>query len=345
MHTTHWLLPIMLFRHTLLYLPAQILGPLFQFLSIVAWTHFTDQNTIGIITLITATHELVQTAFMAWWSQYVLRFIASHQRLDDQSRIRRTETFIIFASILAQMLVGQLLLSILIAPQASWMLTLATLSYIATRSANLYFSERARARGQIGLYTIEQTFGPVVGLGLGLLLLTCIGNAPEWPLIGYAIAQILAIICMFLMSDFGRDFGRPDQAILRQAVRYGLSLVGSNFTTWITLNGSRLVVELMLGLAAAGLYGVGFGLGQRAGAVSAMLATTAAFPLAIKRLEIQDETGALKQLSDNRALLFAILLPTCAELAALRYDVALTLIGSDFRDATSAIVPFSVTLS
>jgi O-antigen/teichoic acid export membrane protein len=221
---------------------------------------------------------------------------------------------------------------------------LATAGYIATRSANIFFSERARAREQIFLYTIQQISGPVIGLGLGLIMLNAFGPDPLWPLTGFCIAQMIAVIGALVMSDFGRDFGRPDKRMLRDALNYGLPLVGSNFATWITLNSARFIVERLLGVAAAGLFAVGFGLGQRAGAVSAMLVTAAAFPLAVKRLEQEDEAGALRQLSSNAALLFAVLLPTCAGLAALRYDVVTTLVGLPFRDAAYTILPISVSL-
>jgi O-antigen/teichoic acid export membrane protein len=123
-----------------------------------------------------------------------------------------------------------------------------------------------------------------------------------------------------------------------------LPLVGSNACAWATLNASRFVVQFIMGVAAAGLYGVGLGLGQRAGGVSAMLVTAAAFPLVVKRLEEKDEHAMLLQLADNGALLFAVLLPTCAGLTVLRQDVAITLIGPAFRDAAIALVPLSAAM-
>ena len=70
----------MLLRHTLLYLPAQFVGPLFQLVAMIVWTHVVDEHTLGIITLVTATHELLQIGFLAWWSQYALRFFGRYQQ-------------------------------------------------------------------------------------------------------------------------------------------------------------------------------------------------------------------------------------------------------------------------
>ena len=58
----------MLLRNTLLYLPAQVVGPLFQLISVVVWTHIVGESPLGIVTLVTATHELLQTVFLYWWS-------------------------------------------------------------------------------------------------------------------------------------------------------------------------------------------------------------------------------------------------------------------------------------
>ena len=69
----------MLLKHTLLYLPAQFVGPLFQLLAMIVWTHVVDEHTLGAITLITATHELLQIGFLAWWSQYALRFFGRYR--------------------------------------------------------------------------------------------------------------------------------------------------------------------------------------------------------------------------------------------------------------------------
>ena len=76
----------MLLRHTLLYLPAQFVGPLFQLVAMIVWTHVVDEHTLGIITLVTATHELLLIGFLAWWSQYALRYFGRYQDGSEASR-------------------------------------------------------------------------------------------------------------------------------------------------------------------------------------------------------------------------------------------------------------------
>ena len=92
----------MLLRHTLLYLPAQFVGPLFQLVAMIVWTHVVDEHTLGIITLVTATHELLQIGFLAWWSQYALRFFGRYQHGNDAPRFYRTENAVLLLSVILQ---------------------------------------------------------------------------------------------------------------------------------------------------------------------------------------------------------------------------------------------------
>lgn len=332
----------MLLRHTLLYMPAQIVGPLFQLIAMIVWTHVVSDHTLGIITLVTATHELLQIGFLAWWSQYALRFFGRFQSSDEAQRFYRTENAILLVSILGQSLAVIGILIAVIAPDATPLLLAATVAYVITRSFNLYIGERARVRQQIGIYSIQQMVGPSLGFILGLIAIEWIGQAPEWPLIGYAIAQFLAVLAVLPRIGYGRRLWPVDRAIVRHALHYGIPLVIGGGLGWIGLNASRFIVNDMLGVAAAGLFAVGYGLGQRAATVAAMLVTAAAFPIAVKRMEDSGSAAAMRQLSDNSALLIAILAPSVVGIFMLRSEIVRLLIAAPFQQVTLAVLPLAV---
>jgi O-antigen/teichoic acid export membrane protein len=98
----------------------------------------------------------------------------------------------------------------------------------------------------------------------------------------------------------------------------------------------------MLGIAAAGLFAVGYGLGQRAAAVAAMLVTAAAFPLAVKSMEQEGSKVAMRLLSDNSALLIAILAPSVVGIFMLRAEIVHLLIAAPFQQVTLAVLPLSI---
>jgi O-antigen/teichoic acid export membrane protein len=331
----------MLLRHTLLYLPAQIVGPLFQLIAMIVWTHVVDEHTLGVITLVTATHELLQIAFLTWWSQYALRYFGRYQDPGEVSGFYRTENAVLLVSVLLQSVIAIVVLLFVIAPDASSGLLIATVGYVITRTLNLYIGERARVHHHIWIYSIQQIVGPSAGFVVGLVLIKLVGQSAEWPLDGYAVAQFAAAIIVLPKIGYGRSFWPFDRAIVNQALHYGIPIVIGGALGWVGLNASRFIVNDMLGVAAAGLFAVGYGLGQRAAAVAAMLVTAAAFPLAVKSMEQSGSKVAMRQLADNSALLIAILAPSITGIYMLRAEIVHLLIASSFQQVTLAVLPLS----
>lgn len=332
----------MLLRHTLLYLPAQIVGPLFQLIAMIVWTHVVDDHTLGVITLVTATHELLLIVFLTWWSQYALRFFGRYQDEVEALRFYRTENAVLLVSVVLQSIIMVAILLLVIAPDANTGLLVATTGYVITRTLNLYIGERARVRHQIWIYSIQQIVGPSVGFIIGLLLIMLIGQSAEWPLAGYAFAQLAAALIVLPKIGYGRRLWPLDRAIVNHALNYGIPIVIGSGLGWIGLNASRFIVNDMLGVAAAGLFAVGYGLGQRAAAVAAMLVTAAAFPLAVKSMEQNGSKVAMRQLADNSALLIAILAPSITGIFVLREEIVHLLIAVPFQQVTLAVLPLSM---
>lgn len=333
----------MLLKQTLLYLPAQVVGPLFQLIAMVVWTHIVDEKTVGVITLITATHELLQIGFISWWSQYALRFFGRF--LDgDESRqsFYRTENAVLLGSVLGQSTIVVAILLLLIAPDASPALLIAVVAYVVSRSLNLYIGERARVQHQIGVYSVQQIVGPAVGFVLGVALIRILGHEPEWPLAGYAVAQFVAVAAVLPKIGHGYRLWPVDRKIVRHSLQYGIPLIIGGALGWVGLNASRFIVDEMQGVAAAGLFAVGYGLGQRAAAVAAMLVTAAAYPIAVRQMEEGGSTAAMRQLADNSALLVAILAPSVVGIYMLRTEFVQLLIAKPFQQVTLAILPLSV---
>jgi O-antigen/teichoic acid export membrane protein len=331
----------MLLRHTLLYLPAQIVGPLFQLIAMIVWTHVVDEHTLGVITLITATHELLQIAFLTWWSQYALRYFGRYQDQSEVSRFHRTENTVLLASVVLQSIIAIAVLLFAIAPDANPGLLIATVGYVITRTLNLYIGERARVHHHVWIYSIQQIVGPSAGFIVGLVLIKLIGQSAEWPLAGYALAQFAAAAIVLPKIGYGCSFLPFDREIVNRALHYGIPIVIGGALGWVGLNASRFIVNDMSGVAAAGLFAVGYGLGQRAAAVAAMLVTVAAFPLAVKSMEQGGSKVAMRQLADNGALLIAILAPSIIGIYMLRAEIVHLLIAVSFQQVTLAVLPLS----
>lgn len=176
---------------------------------------------------------------------------------------------------------------------------------------------------------------------LGLVLIKLFGQSAEWPLTGYAAAQLVAVLIVLPKIGHGHSFWPIDREIVKHALRYGIPLIVGGALGWVGLNASRFIINDMAGVAAAGLFAVGYGLGQRAAAVAAMLVTAAAFPLAVKSMELAGSRAAMRQLADNSALLVAVLAPSLAGIFMLRAEIVHLLIALPFQQVTLAILPLA----
>ena len=216
-----------------------------------------------------------------------------------------------------------------------------TATFMVTRSTTAHLIERARARGQILVYTIGQSVGPVLGFGLAWLIVSQISATPEGALAGLALAQAGGLAWLWRAMGLGISVAVPERAILLRALAYGVPLIGAGAIGWISLNGIRVVVEHYRGVEAVGLISVGWGLGQRLASVVAMLVTAAAFPLAVKRFQSGARAEALEQLSDSGALLLALLAPSSVGILMLTPEAVDLMIAEPFRAVTMSVLPLA----
>lgn len=331
----------MLLRQTILYLPAQLLGPLFLFLAAVIWTHVMPPGPYGVLMFIMAFQELAFYFGLSWWSLTVLRYRDAFDAGAHRARFERTETTILYLSILVQTAFVLVLLPLLSEKPNAPLLGMAA-AFVVTRSLLQHFSERARAGGDVLCYTVAQIVGPVAGLGLGLVLTTIVGATPAMALAGYALAQGLLLPWVWVRSGAGFRLGRPGPDVIAAVMTYGLPLFFSGLVTWVSINGIRVVVEQTRGIVELGLISVGWGLGQRLSSTAAMLVTAAAFPLAVQSFNAGDKQRAVDQISLNGSLLAAILLPVSMGAFLINERLVRWLVAEPYWAFTFAVLPMAI---
>lgn len=330
----------MLLKQTLLYLPAQTVGPAFQFMAVIVWTYWLTPEAYGIVALLLAAQDLVFLLCLSWWSHFAIRYGVAFQGTDRAASYQTTENWVLLASCVVQLAAVIVVLVVLGTPITP-VFVLVTFAFIASRSVLSHLGERARGLGHIGAYTLVQTLAPILGFGLGLGAI-----AQGWPpvdsvLAGFAVVQVGLILFLFGQLDLAAP-PRRDPEILRSAGLYGVPLLASGGAGWLSAQAIRLVVNHFQGAAAVGLVSAGWGIGQRVISVAAMLTTAASFPLAVRRLVGGSREAARAQVSVNGALLFAILLPATAGMIAVAAPAIELLVGPAFREVTAAILPIAV---
>ena len=330
----------MLIRQTLLYLPAQLLGPLFQFIAAVVWTHWLAPDAYGVLTFIIASQELAVAVCLSWWSHYTMRYLGTFADDAARRKYQQSENAVLLGAALLQSGIAFGILLALGQPVTPMMMAV-TVVFMVTRSTTAHLIERARARGRIAVYTVGQSIGPVIGFGLAWLMVSKISATPEGALAGFALAQAGGLVWLWRAMGLGLALAVPERAILKRAMMYGLPLIGAGVVGWISLNGIRVIVEHFRGVEAVGLISVGWGLGQRLASVVAMLVTAAAFPLAVQRFQSGARDDGLKQLSDSGALLLALLAPSSAGILMLTPEAVDLMIAEPFRAVTMAVLPLA----
>lgn len=329
----------MLIRQTILYLPAQFLSPVAQFLSMMVWTWWLPPAEMSTFVLVTATQELAYMVSRSWFSFYTLRFLPA----DEAGRRRHldSETTLLALMTLPELAAAGLSMRFFGPEHDAGLVFLIIAAYYVTRGLGNHFSERARAQEHILAYTLFQTAGPVGGLVVGIAAVEALGASAGGLLVVYAAMQAVGMLIALPMIGFGRRFGRIDMALLKGAVANGGPMLAINGIGWFGENGIRYVVEHVGGATAFGLMAVGWGTGRRAASVASQLVTAAAFPIAARLINAGDRAAALDQLKTNAALLTAVLLPSVAGLwltADILVDIA---VAEAYRPVTHAILGLS----
>lgn len=331
----------MLIRQTLSYLPAQLFGPLIQFATAIILTHLLDASEYGLTMLIFANQELIYVACLAWWPIYMLRYAGSMTSEADRQRFADTERGAVLVTALLQLVATGLSIAI-VAPHASVSLMAGAFVFTLSRSYLNFLGERARNLEAVPAYTIVQVGAPLAGLVLTIGLAKEVNLHPNLVLLAFGGMQ--GLVALFVAWRLGIMGGKVafDRQLLRDAFAFGIPVVISNVLGWITLNGIRFVIQAIAGIAALGLFSVGWGLASRLATVAAMLVTAAAYPLAVKAMEAGDPDAARKQLSDNSALLLALIAPATFGIIAINEPLTNLLIATEFRETTIAILPWAL---
>ena len=327
-------------RSTLLYLPAQLFGPLTQFIATVLWTHLVGPAPFGIVTFVIAAQELTGATCLLWWSIFVMRFQSRHVG-GDGARFRSMDLRMVLGGVAVQAALAVPSLAVIGAP-LSWPLLGATFLYFAARTPLNHYGEWARARNAIATYSVAQIGAPVLGSSFSIMAALWISPDPATVLAAIGVGQALTLAAVLILLRVPLRLGAFDRKTFADAWRYGSPLVVSGIFLWLGANVVRVVVQYFGGAEEAGVFSAGWGIGQRLAVVVGMLCTAASFPLAVQKLERGDREGAARQVANNFALMAALLAPAAVGIAFLAPALSNLAVAAPFREATRIVLPLAL---
>jgi O-antigen/teichoic acid export membrane protein len=329
----------MLLRQTILYLPAQLVGPLAQLVSAVVWTYFLSPGEIGLYALTLAAQELAYTATLSWFTLYTVRHFNPHAPA-ERTPFLETEAAVLMASGIAN---AGVVLALPLFVTGDWHGELigAAIAYCILRSAAAHLADRARAAADPLTYSLLQVLWPIAGLLIGWLFVKFVSPTAAALVWAQVLAQLLTLALGAARLGLGRRLSART-ALLKAAATYATPLVLGGVFTWFASNGIRFIIGNFEGAAAVGLVTVGWGLGLRGAAFAAMLVTAASFPLAVARLREGGIMHGKDKLIQNGALLFAVIAPAAAGLWAISRPLSEFLVAEPFREMTAAVLPWAI---
>lgn len=331
---------MLLIRQTVLYLPAQVFGPLCQFAAAVGWTHYLAPADYGVAAYLIAAQDLALILTMQWWSLFTGRFFQRFQRSGGLEDYAQTDLALVLVGSALQIPAAAIVMLSL--GVFTWSFFAATSLYFITRVALNHYSERARASERIAVYTIAQTASSVVGSLMSFPVLLYVSQTPEALIWTFVLPQALALAVIVRLLGVPRRIVKIDRAMVSAGLVYGLPLVASCLFIWVCQNGIRFVVEQWGGLAAVGLVSVGWGLAMRLASVVSMIGAAAAFPRAVAHFEAGKIEVALDHIAMGGALLFGLLAPAVAGMFMISAQVAELFVAETFRPVTQVILPVAL---
>lgn len=332
----------MLLRQTILYLPAQLLGPLSQMVATVVWTHYLSPEAIGTYAIIWAIQELAGLVMLSWWSSYLLRYATAFGQPQDRNGLDAMEWAVQIGAAFWQAAFALAALMIVAGVEVDMHLAAAAIAFTVTRNAASHFSDRARARFEITAYSAIQILSGVGGFALALVTISQIAPTPEVLLWSYAAAQLLGLVAGVALMDIKFVKPKVGRHLLRFAWRYGAPLFVASVLVWVGSHAIRFIVQYEQGVAAVGYVTVGWWLGMRLTSFVSVLVISAAFPLAVETIRKVGPQQALPQFATNGALLLSVLVPSVAGVVILNEALSTLLVDPQFAATTIAILPMAV---
>lgn len=326
----------MLLRHGFAYLFARGLPGLVNFAALAVYTRLLAPADYGRYSLLVAGVSMVGVVVFQWHRLVLARWLAARQ--DDPQRFLG-EILRVFG-VLALAVAGVGLILAAAWPDPVWqrLLGLAVLLLIAQEwvELNLILAAAQLSPARYGRVLGAKT---VVALAVGALL-AWLGWGAFAPMIGLVVGCALAVPAFGLAPWRGVRPVWPARDTLDAQLRYGLPLVVTFALGWVIASSDRLLIGWLLDVEAAGRYAVGYDLAQNSLGVLLAIVQVAAYPLAVRALEERGPEAAQEQIRRNGELILCLALSSAAGLAVLAPQIAVVVVGAEFRDTTANLLPW-----
>ncbi|MFN4287071.1 MAG: lipopolysaccharide biosynthesis protein [Brevundimonas sp.] len=321
------------------YLPANIVQGAVGFLAIVIFTRLLTPDDFGRYALAYAVLTLSHVAVFTWLEAAMARFWAAQQtpaQIADHFRSLYRTVFGLSALFVPMV---ALVLWLWPAPMALKAALAAGLLGVPVRCVVRLVQERYRAAGEVGpaarLDMAQSVLGLLIGVGFAWA-----GFGGAAPLIGLALAPVLALPFILPAElKFARE-GQVDSARLRSYAAYGYPIAASLALTVILSSTDRFLLAAFMNEATVGAYHAGYSLANRTLDVMFIWLGAAGGPALVMALERGGREALASAAREQFSTFVLLALPACVGLMLVAGPLNTLMIGEALRADATRITPW-----
>lgn len=328
----------MLLRHGLQYLVARGVPGVINFVAIAVYTRLLGPEEYGAYTLTIAAVGAADALLLQWLRLALLRFLPNEQQDPKVTLSTILKGFLAVAAVVSLVAVAATVF--LVEDQVTRQLLLLGTGIFVVQGMFELTVERERSGLSPKRYGIYAGAKSVIGLAVGATLALA-GMGASGLLIGLLAAMLLPLVGFGGLRQW-LEFGSSafDPGLARTLLLYGLPLAATAALDFVVSSSDRFMLAALIDSAAAGRYAVGYDLAQYTLGILLMVVNLASYPLIVSALEERGAAAARVTLARTFKLMLLIGMPAVAGLALLSHNIAVVMVGPEFKDAAAVIMPW-----
>lgn len=315
-----------------------------NFLAIFIWTRLLDPHAFGLYALVSASALLLNAIVFEWLRLVGARSLYSADAPSSIDPARANALFALYLLTAALLTATGLTLLFLNVDffdvAARWwpMLVLFAMTEMALAIINTI----SRVRMKAWQFFTSMVSRSVLSVLIGIVLVAGFGMEALGAVLGIVAAQTLVAIAGVIREPMYHGI-RPWRARggdVMATLRFGYPLIFSCALSYGAGVADRFLVGGVLGTQAVGLYAAPVDLLQKTLVFVMMAINLTAYPALVRAYEDKGEEAARTTLDRNLLLQLALGLPAAVGLTTLAPGIANLLLGPDFRETGTRLLPF-----
>ncbi|MHA7774541.1 lipopolysaccharide biosynthesis protein [Roseibium sp. M-1] len=316
------------------YMTANVVSAIFGFALVMLFTRVLSPEEYGIYVVGMGIATLFSSLLFNWIKTSLLRFSSEGESFD-----MRVTALVAFAAIL---LLSPVLFEILI------LTTGEPISYITEALCVAigvglfeFMQDLFRAHQKTALFTTSMILRSALAFALSCLFVIVFDLGGEGLLLGVAGGYLLTLL-LYLPKVCQRPLHGFDPAILKMMLQFGVPMTISGAAFTLHAYFDRILIVSILGEASAGVYGASADFVRQIILMLGVAIGSAVVPIAIRLYAKSGLEATNEHMARSFELLMTLILPATVGMALTARQLATFILGEDFRDAATVLIPVLV---